>query len=79
MAKTKTLLDAARKEYREALEAARANPTPEAWRRLLAAGKSLSSAQEPRGRPARRKKSSATPTYHDLEGPLPEPQELELE
>ena len=48
MARTNARLDAARTAYREALEAARANPTPEAWTRLLAAGKELSAAQEPK-------------------------------
>ncbi len=57
MARTNTRLDAARKAYREALEAARAQPSAEAWARLLAAGKELSAAQEPKksgGRRARR-------------------------
>ena len=39
MPRASARLDAARKAYREALEAARARPTPEAWARLLAAGK----------------------------------------
>ncbi len=56
MPKASARLDAARKAYREALEAARAKPTPDAWARLLAAGKELSSAQEsrPRSRRGRR-------------------------
>ncbi|HET8542523.1 MAG TPA: hypothetical protein VFL83_21795 [Anaeromyxobacter sp.] len=56
MPKASARLDAARKAYREALEAARAKPTPEAWARLLAAGKELSSAEEsrPRSRRGRR-------------------------
>ncbi len=56
MPKASARLDAARKAYREALEAARARPTPEAWARLLAAGKELSSAEEtrPRSRRGRR-------------------------
>jgi hypothetical protein len=53
MAKVNPRLDAARKAYREALDAARAQPTPEAWARLLAAGKDLSSAEEPRTRSRR--------------------------
>ncbi len=56
MPKASARLDAARKAYREALEAARAKPTPDAWARLLAAGKELSSAEEsrPRSRRGRR-------------------------
>ena len=51
-------LEGARTEYRGALEAARARPTPEAWARLLAAGKALSALEEApprkRGRKGRR-------------------------
>jgi len=51
-------LEGARTEYREALQVARASPTPEAWARLLAAGKALSSLEEApqrkRGRKSRR-------------------------
>ncbi len=56
MPRASARLDAARKAYREALEAARARPTPEAWARLLAAGKELSAAEEsrPRSRRGRR-------------------------
>ncbi len=56
MPKASARLDAARKAYREALDAARAKPTPEAWGRLLAAGKELSAAEEsrPRSRRGRR-------------------------
>jgi len=55
MAKANARLDAARKEYREALEVARRSPTPEAWGRLLAAGKELSTAEDPpRSRRGRR-------------------------
>jgi hypothetical protein len=55
MGKANARLDAARKAYREALEAARKSPTPECWSRLLAAGKELSAAEErPRSRRARR-------------------------
>ena len=50
MPKASARLEAARMAYREALEAARSKPTPEAWARLLAAGKELSSAEEPRPR-----------------------------
>jgi hypothetical protein len=57
MAKPNARLDAARKAYRDALEAARTNPTPDAWAKLLAAGKELSAAEDPRsrGRRARRR------------------------
>ena len=55
MAKANVRLDAARKAYRAALESARRNPTPEAWARLLAAGKELSAAEDPpRSRRGRR-------------------------
>jgi hypothetical protein len=77
MGKMNTRLDAVRKAYREALESARARPTPEAWARLLAAGKELSSAQEPRNR-GRRGRRSAVPTIQDLETP-PRLEEEELE
>ncbi len=60
MAKANPRLDAARKAYREALEAARASPTPEAWARLLAAGKDLSAAQEVRPRSSRRRRGAST-------------------
>ena len=72
MPKASARLDAARKAYREALEAARAKPTPEAWARLLAAGKELSSAEESRPR-SRRGRRPATP---DRTGPTAE---VELE
>jgi hypothetical protein len=62
MAKANARLDAARKAYREALEAARASPTPEAWTRLLAAGKELSSAEAPRPRSRRGRRPDARPT-----------------
>jgi hypothetical protein len=73
MAKPNARLDAARKAYREALEAARAAPTPEAWARLLAAGKELSAAEDPRsrGRRGRRRPAPATPASGDqVEGSL---------
>jgi hypothetical protein len=75
MGKTNTRLDAVRKTYREALESARASPTPEAWARLLAAGKELSSVQEPKSR-GRRSRRSSVPTIRELESP---PREEELE
>jgi hypothetical protein len=53
MAKSNARLDAARKTYREALEAARRSPTAEAWAKLLAAGKELSAAEDPRSRSRR--------------------------
>ncbi len=53
MPKSNARLEAARKAYREALEAARAQPTSDAWARLLAAGKELSAAEEPRPRSRR--------------------------
>jgi hypothetical protein len=70
MAKPNARLDAARKAYREALEAARTTPTPEAWAKLLAAGKELSAAQDPRSRGRRgRRRPAATPAEH-AEGPV---------
>ncbi len=80
MGKVTSRLEAARKVYREALEGARARPTPETWAKLLAAGKDLSSAQEPNARRSRRGRRSASiaPTIQDLEPePRPEP-ELEM-
>ncbi len=56
MPKPNARLDAARKTYREALDAARRQPTPEAWSRLLAAGKELSAAEDPRTRSRRRRR-----------------------
>jgi hypothetical protein len=52
-------LDGARRAYREALEAARASPTPESWARLLAAGKELSSATESKPKSRRRRGANA--------------------
>ncbi len=69
MAKPNARLDAARKSYREALEAARTTPTPEAWAKLLAAGKELSAAEDPRAR-GRRGRRRPTPTADHAEGPL---------
>jgi hypothetical protein len=70
MAKTSARLDAARKAYREALEVARANPTPEAWARLLAAGKELSSAEDPRANGRRGRRKPTTPAAPDPEATL---------
>jgi hypothetical protein len=67
MPKANARLDAARKAYREALEAARRLPTPEAWSRLLAAGKELSAAESPRPR-SRRGRRPQQPT--ELAGPV---------
>jgi hypothetical protein len=55
MAKSNPRIEAARKAYRDALEAARGNPCAEAWSRLLAAGKELSAAEEPPPRSRRRR------------------------
>jgi hypothetical protein len=66
MAKSNARIEAARKAYRDALEAARATPTPETWTRLLAAGKELSSAEEPRPR-ARRTRRPASPVPSDAD------------
>lgn len=70
MAKANARLDAARKSYREALEAARRAPTPEAWARLLAAGKELSAAEDPRprSRRGRRPAPPATELAEPVEG-----------
>jgi hypothetical protein len=56
MVKANPRLEAARLAYREALEAARASPSAEAWARLLAAGKELSKATEPPPRNRRGRK-----------------------
>jgi hypothetical protein len=78
MGKTNTRLETARRVYREALEAARANPTPEAWAKLLDAGKELSAAQEPRTRTGRRsRRAPPTPTIHDLDDARSPVQEVE--
>ena len=76
MGKTNTRLEAVRKAYREALELARGSPTPEAWAKLLAAGKELSLAQEPRSR-SRRSRRNTVPTIHDLEAPQRQDEDLE--
>jgi hypothetical protein len=62
MAKQNARLDAARHAYRVALEAARASPTPEAWAKLLAAGKELSVAEDPRSRGRRARRRPAPPS-----------------
>jgi hypothetical protein len=77
MGKTNIRLDAARKAYRTALDAARTNPTPEAWARLLGAGKDLSAAQEPKNRGPRRSRRTSTPTYSELEGASQDAPEIE--
>jgi hypothetical protein len=59
MAKQNARLDAARKAYREALDAARSSPTSEAWTKLLAAGKELSAAEDPRSRGRRGRRRPA--------------------
>jgi len=61
MGKSNARIDAARKSYREALDAARMSATSEAWARLLAAGKELSSAEEPRTRSRRGRRPAAAP------------------
>lgn len=61
MAKVNARLEAARKAYREALDAARGSPTAEAWSKLLAAGKELSAAEEPRPRGRRPRRPAAAP------------------
>ena len=63
-------LDAARKAYREALEAARATPTPEAWAKLLAAGKELSTAEDPRSRGRRGRRRPQGEHAEGTEGPV---------
>jgi hypothetical protein len=75
MPKASARLEAARKAYREALEAARAKPTPEAWARLLAAGKELSSAEESRPRSRRGRRASAPERVAPAEEVEPAPPE----
>jgi hypothetical protein len=62
MGKSNARLDAARKCYRDALDAARKSPTPEAWSRLLGAGKELSAAEDPRPRSRRGRRAAPPPT-----------------
>ena len=73
MAKASARLEAARKAYREALEAARLKPTPEAWTRLLAAGKELSAAEEsrPRSRRGRRAAPERVQPPEEVEAAVP--------
>lgn len=80
MGKGNNRVETARAAYRDALETARAHPSPEAWARLLAAGKELSLAQEPRAaRTGRRSRRAAgVPTLRELE-PEPEPRAPEPE
>jgi hypothetical protein len=61
VAKSNSRLEAARKAYREALDAARAKPSAEAWARLLAAGKELSSQTEPRAKARARRTRRGSP------------------
>lgn len=76
MAKVNARLDAARKAYREALEAARKSPTPDAWTRLLAAGKELSAAEDPpRSRRGRRPQPRAGEHVEPLEAAAAAPNE----
>jgi hypothetical protein len=72
MGKSNARIEAARATYREALAAARAAPTSEAWARLLAAGKELSQAEEPRPRAGRRGRRTSTreSTEAPVEGTL---------
>ncbi len=63
MAKSNARIEAARKAYREALEAARTSPSAEAWARLLAVGKELSKAEEP---PPRRRGRRPAPSPEDV-------------
>jgi hypothetical protein len=67
MPKPNTRLDAARKTYRDALEAARKSPTAEAWSRLLAAGKELSAAEDPRPRGRRGRRPAPAPSGEAVE------------
>lgn len=78
MSKANPRLEAARKAYREALEAARARPSSDAWARLLAAGRELSSAEESRprsrrGRKPERIEPTAEPVVEAADEPGPAP------
>jgi hypothetical protein len=77
MAKSNARLDAARKAYREALEAARIGPTPEAWARLLAAGKELSAAEDPRPRGRRSRRREDAPVTEIADAPEPGAEQIE--
>lgn len=75
MAKSNPRIEAARKAYRDALEAARGSPSAEAWSRLLAAGKELSAAEEP---PPRSRRRRPAPRPEDILGAdQPAPAEVE--
>ncbi len=76
MAKTNARLEIARTAYRDALEAARANPSPEAWAKLLAAGKELSAAEEPKGRGNHRRRAAPASYAAEVE-PAPEAEPTE--
>lgn len=69
MGKVNSRLEAARSAYRAALESARANPTPDAWARLLAAGKELSAAAEPRVKAGGRRSRRDAAEIPTLENP----------
>lgn len=75
MVKANPRLEAARSRYRDALEAARASPSAEAWARLLAAGKELSKATEhpPRSRRGRKPAAAAAGEANDE---IPNPGEI---
>ncbi len=75
MPKGNARLDAARKAYREALESARKSPTPEAWAQLLAAGKELSAAEDPRARGRRGRRPEVRPEPGEIGRTEPEPLE----
>lgn len=77
MAKSNARLDAARKAYREALEAARIGPTPEAWARLLAAGKELSAAEDPRPRGRRSRRREDAPVAEIADAPEPGAEQID--
>ncbi len=75
MAKSNPRIEAARKAYRDALDAARGSPSAEAWSRLLAAGKELSAAEEP---PPRSRRRRPAPRPEDiLKADQPAPVEAE--
>jgi hypothetical protein len=77
MAKSNARLDAARKAYRDALEAARIGPTPEAWARLLAAGKELSAAEDPRPRGRRSRRRDDAPAREIPDATEPGAEQIE--
>ncbi|BDG07650.1 hypothetical protein [Anaeromyxobacter paludicola] len=72
MPKVNARLEAARLAYREALEAARREPSSESWAKLLAAGKELSACEEAgrggrRGKGARSEPGELVPDIETLE------------